>query len=114
VRESYARGTGSRDGDSGRPSSVNAIPLVVAAMSSRRPIKLIRAPWRDTSADATRATPEETRSLVRRAFWIAGLALVGVAVTLGVLDTTRAQTERWVLVAPSLPFPNASVPVSNK
>jgi two-component system, cell cycle sensor histidine kinase and response regulator CckA len=90
-------GNGSRDGDTGSRLSVNAVPLVVAAMSSRRLIKLIRAPWRERSADAARATPEETRSLVRRAFWIAGLALVGVAVTFGVLDTSRAQTERWVL-----------------
>jgi two-component system, cell cycle sensor histidine kinase and response regulator CckA len=90
-------GKRSRNGDSGGRLSVNAVPLAVAAMSSRRLIKLIRAPWRERSADATPATPEETRSLVRRAFWIAGLALVGVAVTFGVLDTTRAQTERWVL-----------------
>jgi two-component system cell cycle sensor histidine kinase/response regulator CckA len=69
---------------------------VVAAMSSRRQIKLIRAPWRDSSTAAARATPDETRSLLRRLFWIAGLALLGVAATFGVLDTTRARTERWV------------------
>src|SRR5687768_14453852 len=69
---------------------------VFAAMSSRRQIKLIRAPWRDSSTAAARATPDETRSLLRRLFWIAGLALLGVAATFGVLDTTRARTERWV------------------
>jgi two-component system, cell cycle sensor histidine kinase and response regulator CckA len=66
-------------------------------MSSRRVIKLIRAPWRERSTDAARATPQETSALLRRAFWIGGLALVGIAVTFGVLDTTRVRTERWVL-----------------
>jgi PAS domain S-box-containing protein len=65
-------------------------------MSSRHLVKLIRAPWRDNSTAAGRATPDETRSLVRRLFWIASLALLGVAATFGVLDTTRARTERWV------------------
>jgi PAS domain S-box-containing protein len=65
-------------------------------MSSRRQIQLIRAPWRDSSTAAARATPDETRSLLRRLFWVAGLALLGVAATFGVLDTTRARTERWV------------------
>jgi PAS domain S-box-containing protein len=65
-------------------------------MSSRRLIKLIRAPGREGSKDAARATPEETGWLLRRAFWIGGLALLGIGVTLGVVDTARQRSERWV------------------
>jgi PAS domain S-box-containing protein len=66
-------------------------------MSSRRLIKLLRGPSRDRLTAEARATAKETSSLLRRAFWIAGLALVGIAVTLGVLDAARARTEGWVL-----------------
>jgi PAS domain S-box-containing protein len=69
-------------------------PLVAAAMTSRRLIKLIRAPGRDTFTAAARARPDETQSLLRRLFWIAGLALLGVAATFGVLDNARTRTER--------------------
>src|SRR5687767_9219667 len=69
-------------------------PLVAAAMNSRRLTKLTRAPGRDTSTVAARARPDETQSLLRCLFWIAGLALLGVAATFGVLDNARTRTER--------------------
>ncbi|MFN2563532.1 MAG: CHASE3 domain-containing protein [Gemmatimonadaceae bacterium] len=65
-------------------------------MTSHRLIKLGRPLWRGRSTDASPATPQETLSLLRRLFWVAGLALLGVALTFGVLDTVRTRTERWV------------------
>jgi hypothetical protein len=43
------------------------------------------------------AAPGEMSALVRRLFWIAGVALLGIAATFAVVDAARARTERWML-----------------
>jgi PAS domain S-box-containing protein len=65
-------------------------------MSSPRLVKLVRASWRRKSPGTARAAQEEAFSLLRRVFWVAGLALLAVAATFGVLDTARTRTQRWV------------------
>jgi CHASE3 domain sensor protein len=64
-------------------------------MSSPRRIKLLRAHWRRPSPGAARTAQEATFSLVQRVFWVAGLALLAVAVTIGVLEIARARTQSW-------------------